>query len=880
MRLLSFILLIIFSINCASVVPIPEISSPKQTLPPVMAYPDYMQNFYLENGLEVLTIHNSASPMVCLNTTIRVGSAFEDYNTSGMSHMLEHLLFNGTDTRSQEVLYEETDDLGAYSNAYTSEYFTDFILLLPSQYLLEGMDIQSDMLFHSVIPAEKLEKERGIVIEEIRKGRDRESTQVVNAFTRMTYGDTGEGFPTLGTISTIEHMSRQNIWDFYQTHYVPNNMILTVIGNFDPKTIRSQLEDIYGDEAPGSMPDSPVNTNPDRHLDQSYDLDQVVLDVEKFYGQVIFGLEINSPAGDSQSQYSKTIRRFALEMYIGFLNDKLSEDLPDYGVSASLIGDPYYSGITLNFDVEPDMDIQNVMKECVASVERNSKLIPDLVTEKNVSAWVKKRQVEEFSYLDQPHYYGMMKANVLAIQGGIGVISEQQVLPVLTTAIMQNEMTHFTLKPSRFNIIQPNVTKDETGETTDVVYEKSILPSGATLITSTGGGSEIMGMHILIKNRSHLEGDINGGVEILHSLLETGTDTYSSDELAELMGEIGATTKFIDMGFIPYDDYYNSTEYGYLRVECLDSDATEAIKLITHMMSNTVLDNDKVDEALKKAQGRLMMQKSTASQTARIEYNKMFLGEDHPSAGNVSGSMQSLDMINAGNLSDLQKKYFSPENYIITISSRLPHDTYKELFNSIWTNNSNPSGRYTYPIKTDSKINLNEIDMGKEQAHILLGYKFQIADEDIQAFSLLSRILSYRMAFDLREEQGLAYSLGISDGHEGDLGWLTAYIGTGVENIDTAIDGVKKYYNTSAISDLDADEIRKTVNAGKGKYLRRNLTRIGQAFYMGYYDYYFDDYSLAAERYSQLDEITVDRLKEVADKYLMLPENHTLLIVK
>ena len=91
---------------------------------------------------------------------------------------------------------------------------------------------------------------------------------------------------------------------------------------------------------------------------------------------------------------------------------------------------------------------------------------------------------------------------------------------------------------------------------------------------------------------------------------------------------------------------------------------------------------------------------------------------------------------------------------------------------------------------------------------------------------------------------------------------------------------MKKYYHTSAISDLDADEIRKTVNAGKGKYLRRNLTRIGQAFYMGYYDYYYDDYSLAADRYSQLDEITVDRLKEVADKYLMLPENHTLLIVK
>src|SRR5210317_287608 len=108
------------------------------------------QTFFLENGLEVLAVHNPGSPMVGLNLLIRVGSAYEDYSTSGMSHMLEHLLFNGTDKRTQAELYEEVDFYGAYSNAHTDMFYTDFIFLVPAQFLEEGMDIQTDMIFNSV----------------------------------------------------------------------------------------------------------------------------------------------------------------------------------------------------------------------------------------------------------------------------------------------------------------------------------------------------------------------------------------------------------------------------------------------------------------------------------------------------------------------------------------------------------------------------------------------------------------------------------------------------------------------------------------------------------------------------------------------------------
>jgi len=126
----------------------------------------------LDNGLRVVAIADPTLPMVGINVVVKVGSATESVATSGSSHMLEHLLFNGTETRTQEQLYDDVDSFGGYNNANTSRFYTNFMMLGPSQELDRMVEIQADMLLHSILPAEKLEKERGIVIEEIGQGGD------------------------------------------------------------------------------------------------------------------------------------------------------------------------------------------------------------------------------------------------------------------------------------------------------------------------------------------------------------------------------------------------------------------------------------------------------------------------------------------------------------------------------------------------------------------------------------------------------------------------------------------------------------------------------------------------------------------------------------
>ena len=101
-------------------------------------------------------------PMVGINTVVKVFRILKILQQAEWAHMFEHLLFNGTTTMTQKELYDATDKIGGYNNANTSEYYTNFMMVTPSENILEGMKLQSAMLFNSVMPEDKFEKEKAL----------------------------------------------------------------------------------------------------------------------------------------------------------------------------------------------------------------------------------------------------------------------------------------------------------------------------------------------------------------------------------------------------------------------------------------------------------------------------------------------------------------------------------------------------------------------------------------------------------------------------------------------------------------------------------------------------------------------------------------------
>ncbi len=849
-------------------------------IPAIQPFHEDRSLFTLENGLEVLAIHNPSSPMVCLNMTIRAGAAKESIHTSGMTHMLEHLLFNGTENRTQDELYAETDYYGAYSNAYTRKYYTGFFLLLPAEYIENGMDIQSDMMFHSVLPPEKLEKEQGIVMEEIRQGRDSETNAVEHFFNRSNFGGGGLGLPTLGTLSTVKHMTREDIYHFYKTVYVPNNMTLTVIGNFNPDRLRSQLENYYGNEPPGpvAQPGFPMLSS---GFEPGRTVNQTSLSTQYLYGQLVYPL----PAVDVRTAAAETgldhigLRDIILDSFVEFSANRIAEELPEYNGSLYRSGYPGNDWLLLDFKTAPESDAGQVVEELTAAMSKILSGFHSQMTVDRVQGWLKKRRVEEISLLDSPHYYSMMNSADLA-KGGQFVLSKLNILENASAASIVEADVIPAVSPVRVNLVHPESGRSSEAAVSEMDYQKSVLPSGLTLITASGGGSEMFGMHILIKNRSLIEGELRGGTEILHSLLTSGTDTYSAEEIQLELDRMGAQTKFTDLGFIPYDDYYNTPEYGYLRWECLEEDAEEGIRFLAHLTDHTVVDEKKLEQGLQEAQMRLAMQKQTARTTASDTFWTLFLGEGHPNTGKVSGTSASLAQITLDNIHLLQKAYFNPANYIVSISSNLSHAQLAAIFNSVWSVQGVPSEPAREPILLPREKQERLIEMDKEQAQIRLGFAFDIDEEDKAAFSLLTSVVSDRMMMDLRETQGLAYSIGLSHGYIDSQAWVLASMGTASNQVDTALAGIGKYLQPNAAEKISQDEITRIINARKGRYMMRTLTRIGQAFYMGYYEFKTGDYRNALNKFDQMEKLTPADLETAAERYLHLPENHTYVLVR
>ena len=131
----------------------------------------------LENGLDLVLIPDATTPLLSSLLIVRTGSSYETLATAGSTHMLEHMMFRGTESRTQGEIYDALDLMGAYNNAHTGKTFTNFILVVPKQHALEAMRIQADMVLHSTIPADTFEVEKGRVIAEIQQSYNRPSYQ-------------------------------------------------------------------------------------------------------------------------------------------------------------------------------------------------------------------------------------------------------------------------------------------------------------------------------------------------------------------------------------------------------------------------------------------------------------------------------------------------------------------------------------------------------------------------------------------------------------------------------------------------------------------------------------------------------------------------------
>jgi predicted Zn-dependent peptidase len=223
----------------------------------------------LPSGLRIVTEEVPSVRSAAIGIWVNVGSRDETPAVAGASHFLEHLLFKGTTRRTALEISATIEAVGGEMNAFTSKEYTCFYARVIDTDLPMAIDVVSDLITSSIVSALDVDAERKVVLEEIAMRDDDPSDLVHDLYAETYYGDTQLGRPILGTIKSINEMSRGSVFNYYKKKYLPQDLVVAVAGNIKHKRVVAMVEEALSRDnflnvkgAPQIRPNTPVKTKP------------------------------------------------------------------------------------------------------------------------------------------------------------------------------------------------------------------------------------------------------------------------------------------------------------------------------------------------------------------------------------------------------------------------------------------------------------------------------------------------------------------------------------------------------------------------------------------------------------------------------------------
>jgi zinc protease len=191
------------------------------------------KKYVLDNELTVILKKSDVLPVISVQVWVKTGSIYETEQTNGISHFLEHLVFKGTEKYLVNQISKKIESYGGILNAGTSKEYTVYFVDIPKEGIENAFDVISQLVFHATFPEDELEKERLVVIEEIKRYEDNPRNVLYENFNNKMFTLSAYKWRILGKEENIRTLPREEIINYYKTHYHPKNMVLSICGDFD-----------------------------------------------------------------------------------------------------------------------------------------------------------------------------------------------------------------------------------------------------------------------------------------------------------------------------------------------------------------------------------------------------------------------------------------------------------------------------------------------------------------------------------------------------------------------------------------------------------------------------------------------------------------------
>lgn len=832
----------------------------------------------LDNGLTVVLLENHAAPVAAIQVWVGVGAADEKPEEGGIAHVHEHMLFKGTKRRAVGEIASEIEGAGGEINAWTSLDQTVYHVVLASRFFDTGIDVLADAILESAFDPEELERELEVILEEINRAEDQPQSRVSRALFNTAFDVHPYRHPVIGSADVVRKLTREQILEFYQSHYRPDRLCVVAVGDFEEAEALEKIRRAFGS---GSGKAIPLQKRPDEPEQKGARARVLSDEIEESHLAIGFkGPSIRAEdlvavdvmavllgQGDS-SRLTCEVRRERQLVNEIYAYAYTPRDTGLFVIGATLQHEKLHDAVTAI-----GREVLRIREAGVSAAELEKArtiLAAEAVYQRETAEGLARRIGYWQGALGDPGYEEsyQQKLQMVTIDQ-VRQAAERYLVPDKATLVtmvprpVENEFDEKDLAARLHKVLSPRAYK-KVSASDDGGPTLFTLPSGARVVIHRDATNPIVAVRAVWLGGLRAEReDTAGYCTMLSDMLIRGTDRLTASELARL----------IDGQASHLDGFSGRNSIG-LRATFLAPHFGEGMSLMGDCIQNPSFDYRELERAKTITLDDL---RARADNPAGLcfELFQKSLWQNHPYRRNALGTTSSIREMTPEGLREFYHRLATQEGAVLSVVGDVePGQALALAEEAISGLPARFEGESWSPTPEEAPVGkrVARMNRDKAQAHLIHGFRgLALGDRDRYSLEVLASALSGqggRLFLELRDRQSLCYSVS-SFAVEGiEPGSFGVYMATSPDKLDRALTGIADLLDALVQDGLRQEELERAQRYLIGTH-GIGLQRLGaRASTMALNELYGTGFNNHREYASRIDAVTLDDVRRVAQRIL------------
>ena len=820
----------------------------------------------LPNGLQVAVKEYHNAPVVSLKFYVKVGAVYEEeYLGCGMSHYLEHLVMEGTTpTRTEAESRQILNSIGAQENAYTTKDHTCYHIDCLSSEWENAVELLSDWVMNCALDSNEVAREHGVITREINMGEDEPGRVVYKLLMNTVFPEAPIGIPTIGYRENYARMTHEDVTRFHEKYYVPNNTIVSIVGDVDRDEVMAKVKQLMGGWEREPLYTASLPTEPEQVAPR--------MAYKEWPGEVAY-LRIAWP-----TIHLSHPDLYPLDLLAGVLGNGesslLSRAIKDelglaYDIGAYSFTPHYSKGVFVVNAVVPGDQVEDAVNAVKAEIEKLRTAPPD----EDEIRRAKQKIIADYTF-------GLQSADALAASIGRDLVGTndpyfsfrytERIADVETSELLT--MARRYLLPERINIIclgpeSPNLDSDIEAKHASVSdVSRHMLPNGLRILTKENANVGVVSIYVAFLGGNRYETkETNGLFSLMVRSILRGTKKHNGEEIHSMVESRGGT---IEAG--------STKDKFWLRIDLLAEDVDFGLDLMGELLTQATFPEEEVE----KERRELLADWKQQDDNWQYEATKFFLAsyfDNHPYGFDQLGSPDVIEKLNVDDLKHAYESFIRTESGVVSVFGNIVAeeivDRARSAFESVTTGSAPLPEDVEIPVHTEfhSVSKTNE----KGQVTVCLGYPAPaLGSEDECPIRIMDAISSgiglphgwFHEA--LRGRNDLVYFVHLIPWYMKDAGAMYVMTQCQPDLVDSVLGLIKHEYARALAGEFSEEAVAsaKIENAAARNLYTQDMAE--QANLYASYELYDLGFEMAGALEERMKNIAVPDVQAAAQRYL------------